>query len=274
MSIFHLTFATEGRLPPFPDEASRREAVCILHRVAGTALVLYFVVDDHLHAVLLCDRQRAGRLARAILLALERVCAAPLAPADIRPVRNRDHMQTLVPYLLTQLDHHGVPGNQATWAGSPFPDLVGARIIGSSPLRIRDALPRFRLGEAYAAVGLRRQEIQPWPIDMIAVTGAARLAAAATAAMCAPPGSPTNQPREVRARASAARLASAAGIRTMDMAAALGISSRGVRSARGRAVSEAELRAVRMWLALDEAARVLPEIRDGARRGGDRRGAA
>ncbi len=265
MTIHHLTFATAGRLPPFPDEARRRAAVAHIHRIAGDVLVLYFVADDHLHVVLLCDRDRAGRLARALLLALRTVAHAALQPADIRPVRDRDHMTTLVPYLLTQLDRHGIDGNQATWAGSCFPDLVGARVVGAQRLRLHDALPRFHVRAAYAAIGLPQVPLRPWPVERVADLGPVRLARAAEAALCAPPESRGNRPRHVKVRACVSQLADAAGFRTADIARSLGVSPRGVRAARTKPVSTADLDAVRTWLALEDAARVLPERRAGPR---------
>ena len=105
MRSYHVTFAAAGRHPLFPTEASRRAAVRALGRVAGAWIVLFALVDDHVHVVVHCEEDRVGRLARAILLALRAVAAVEIEPAHVRPVRDRGHMEWLVTYVLTQPRH-------------------------------------------------------------------------------------------------------------------------------------------------------------------------
>ncbi len=88
MHIWHLTYASDGRNPLFPDEVACRKAVLVLGRVAGTSTVLFSIVDDHLHLVLWCDRQRRGRLARAVVQALRQVAPVPVEPARVRALEN------------------------------------------------------------------------------------------------------------------------------------------------------------------------------------------
>ena len=89
MPSWHLTVASDGRTPLFPDEARRRAAVRTLARVAGQELVLFSVVDDHVHLVVTCDRSRVGWLGRAVVLGLRTVAAARgrALPPPSRPKR-------------------------------------------------------------------------------------------------------------------------------------------------------------------------------------------
>jgi REP element-mobilizing transposase RayT len=140
MNIWHLTYASDGRNPLFPDEVACRKAVRVLGRVAGTSTVLFSIVDDHLHLVLWCDRQRRGRLARALVQALRQVAPVPVESARVRAVENRSHMKWLVDYVLSQTIHHGIPSHPALWSGSCFPDLIGARQVPGLDLQLRRAL--------------------------------------------------------------------------------------------------------------------------------------
>ncbi len=144
MHIWHLTYASDGRNPLFPDEVACRKAVRVLGRVAGTSTVLFNIVDDHLHLVLWCDRQRRGRLARALVQALRQVATVPVESARVRAVENRAHMKWLVDYLLSQTIHRGIPAHTALWSGSCFPDLIGARWVPRMELQLRKALPPKR----------------------------------------------------------------------------------------------------------------------------------
>lgn len=47
--IWHLTFSSRTRLPLFPTESARRHAVARIRTIANAELLLYDVVDDHLH---------------------------------------------------------------------------------------------------------------------------------------------------------------------------------------------------------------------------------
>ena len=220
MHIWHLTYASDGRNPLFPDEVACRKAVRVLGRVAGTSTVLFSIVDDHLHLVLWCDRQRRGRLARALVQALRQVAPVPVEPARVRAVENRSHMKWLVDYLLSQTIHHGIPSHPALWSGSCFPDLIGARLVPGLKLQLRKALPRFRMRDIYRAVG--------------------------------PTLSGKSAP-VVQARRAAAQLANQAGMGIADVAWALDIAPRSVRRLHGPRVDAGTAKVVRMRLALENA---------------------
>jgi hypothetical protein len=175
MALWHLTLASDGRLPLFPTEAERRLGLLALVRVALHELVLFCIVDDHLHAVLLAALERIGQLRSALSRALG------LAGSSVKQVESRSHMQWLVRYLVTQPAHHKLCDHPALWSGSCFQDLVGARALDGLRLRLAEALPRLRLEELCEMAGLGWRV--PVPVDDQAVraAGAPRLAAAAAA---------------------------------------------------------------------------------------------
>ncbi len=61
MEIWRLRFSSDGRHPLFPAEPLRRAAVLVLVGHAGPWLVTVGIVDDHLHVVVVCIRERAGK---------------------------------------------------------------------------------------------------------------------------------------------------------------------------------------------------------------------
>jgi hypothetical protein len=247
MALWHLTLASDGRLPLFPSEAERRHGLLALARVALHELVLFCIVDDHLHAVLTAALERIGHLRSALSRALG------LSGSSVKQVESRSHMQWLVRYLVTQPAHHKQCDHPALWTGSCFQDLVGARVLGGLRLRIADALPRLRLEELCEMAGLGWRV--PAPVDDHAVraAGAPRLALAAAAAVCAPPGLAGHTAPENRARTLVAVLGSRAGIGVGDLAWATQLTPNGLRRHLWREIDERESRAVRMRLALEAA---------------------
>lgn len=255
MRSWHLTFAAAGRHPLFPLEAARRAAVRALGRVAGDAVVLFALVDDHVHVVLFCEEAHVGRLARAILLALRRLAAAAIEPAHVRPVRDRSHLEWLVGYLLGQPEHHGLSEHPALTTGSCWPDLVGARRVPGLTLPLLRALPRFRLRDACRHVGLPEVELRPVSLDVVRAAGAVRLAETVASALAVGPGLEGNAPPVVEARAAIVQLGTAAGIHLAELAHALGVGPDAARKMGARPPDEGVLRAARTALALEAAVR-------------------
>lgn len=250
--IWHLTFATDGRLPLLGEEGALRRAVRTLGVVAPGELLLFAIVDDHLHLVVCCDVARRGRIASALALALRPLLRSPLGAPHVRPVESRSHLVWLVRYLLTQTRHHDLAAHPALATGSCFADLVGARCVaglGAGPLH--DALPRLRPGELYEIVGVR----PPGPLsdEAIRSLGPGRLLAAASAALAAPPGLAGRSAPEVEARRAAASLAAAVGISRAELRWALGLTRQGIDHLRGRPAAPALEAAIRLRLALEEA---------------------
>jgi len=253
MQTWQMRFSAEGRPTLFPDEALRREAVWTVGRVCAGIVVLLSIVDDHLHLLLLCDRARVGRVAHDLLLALRPLAAPGLEPAWFKPVSGRNHLESLVEYLLTQAPHHGLPQHPALYSGNGFVDLVGARAVDGLELRLADALPRYRQRTAYEAVGLPAVPLVPATVEEVRTAGPVRLAEAAKAALCVGPELQGRTRPITRARVAAARLAREADLRSRDLAGPLGISQRAVQMAARESPREADVQAVRLRLALEDA---------------------
>ncbi len=262
MRSCHLTFAAAGRHPLFPGEAARRAAVRALGRVAGAWIVLFAVVDDHVHVVLSCEEERVGRLARAILLALRPLASAEIEPAHVRPVRDRRHLECLVGYVLSQPQHHGLSEHAALTTGSCYPDLVGARVVPGMAMPILRALPRFRLRDACRHVGLPEVELRPASLDVVRAAGAARLVEAVGNALAVGPPLAGNVPAVVEARAAAVQLAAAAGLHLAEVAHALGVGPDAARKVGARPSDERIHRAARVRLALEAAIAAAPRSAD------------
>ena len=255
MQSWHLTFATDGRNPLCPEEGARLAMVRALARVAGEHAVLFCVVDDHIHLVVLCERQEAGRIAQRLSLALRPLAAVEVDPARVRPVESRSHLQSLVRYVLDQPRHHHLGEHPGLFAGSCFVDLVGARVLDGLKLRIQDALPRLRLRDVYQSVGLRPVRLTSATKDEIRAAGAVRLATAGAAALGVEPTLESKRPSAVKARTAVCRIGNSVGIPASELAFALGITQRAVRRLADRVVDERLLVSVALRLALEDAVR-------------------
>jgi hypothetical protein len=251
MGIWHLTFATDGRLPLFTDEGAIRRAVLALGAVAADEILLFAIVDDHLHLVVRCDVARRGRIECAVSLALRPLVSAPVGTPNVRPVLTRSHLRWLVTYLLTQARHHGLAAHPALATGACFQDLVGARVVhGISARPLREALPRLRCTELCEIV-----EVRP-PVrlgdDAIRSLGLGRLLQVASATLAAPPELAGRTALVVEARRLAAELACMVRVSRTEVCWALGLTRQGLHKLAGRPAAPAALAALRMRLALEE----------------------
>lgn len=259
MNIWHLTWSSVGRHPVAPDERLRRRIVSALARVAGDDVVLFCVVDDHIHVVLRCDEARKGTLSRALTLAFRALSDTPIAVPFTRPVLDRDHLDWLADrYILRQPWKHGLAGHPAVWTGSCFPDLVGARLLPGLSLKVAAALPRWRLRRAFASVFLPERPLEPASDSWLRTIGSARVAAACANAVGADPTLAGNGAADVLARRAAVALASAAGIANSEVAHVLGMSPIASARLKGRAVDDRVLAAARLWIALEAVAASAP----------------
>ena len=100
MGLVHLTYSSDGRHPLCPTERSRRLAVRALARTVGGHTVLFCVVDDHLHLVLICLANQVRRLGQPLLFALRRISAVHISSPHVEPVRSRSHMTWLADQYL------------------------------------------------------------------------------------------------------------------------------------------------------------------------------
>lgn len=251
MIYVHLTFSSVGRLALFTTEALRRVAVRTVVRVAGDRLVLFCVVDDHTHVVIVCEVGRENVIAGGLLRALRSISRAEVASPHVRLVERRAHLSWLVPYSIDQTAHHGIEGHPACWSGSCFQDLVGARAIGFTDARIRTALPRFSRRDFFRMAGLPL--IVPADDSAIRRAGAARIVEASAAAVAADPALQGNGAEIVLARRIAAATGVRAGVSVADLAWTLEVTPRAARRLAAAPLPVHVLDAARMQLAISEA---------------------
>jgi len=252
MDLWHVTWATEGRNPLFPDEGARLRAVAALVEAAAGDLALFCVVDEHVHAVLCGGRALAARRVRAITRRLRGLAVAPVDAARWKPIQDRRHMETVRDYVLRQPSHHGLPGPAALHSGSCCPDLLGARRLPGPVLCVTRALPRFRPVDALGAVGLGWAALAPAGPDALRAVGARRLVAAAAAAVGADPALGGKDPGVVLARRAAAVLARQGGLPLGEVAWALHAAPCSVRRLAVQPIDPAITAAVRLRLALED----------------------
>jgi hypothetical protein len=211
----------------FPGEAPRRAAVRALVRVGGAWIVLFSLVDEHAHVVVLCEPADVRRIARSLHMSLAAHAGVPVLPAHVEPVDNRGHLTTLVRYTLTQVDHHALQAHPAVWSGACFADLVGARVLPGWRMSLREALPRFGVADVMKCVGLEGLLPEPATDAALKEVGVHRLVAAAADAVGADPALPGRTAEVVAARRVALTLARAAGTAPRAIAEGLAVSTRG-----------------------------------------------
>lgn len=100
MEVWHITIASTDRMPLLGDESARRCAVLRLGQLERRDGMLFNFVDDHFHDVQVGERREVARVTAATAYTLQSIVQVELAPAIIRPVEGRGHLQRLVPYVL------------------------------------------------------------------------------------------------------------------------------------------------------------------------------
>ncbi len=234
MQLVHITFASRTRHSLFPSTALRRRALHALARVLRDRLVLFCIVDDHVHVVVFVEPGTGALIAGHVTLAFRALASVELAPPHVKPVDGRRHLESLVRYLLGQTDHHAIATPSHRWEGSCLPDLLGARCLPGVDLRaqLAQALPRLDDHAIIAMVDLHATQVQPASLAEVRDLGAVALASACQAATAA--AAPWGKERPaVHARAAVIRIGQAAGISTADLARACRVSTRAARY-RGR----------------------------------------
>ncbi len=258
MRAWQIRLSTRGRVTLFPSEELRRTAVCSLARVAGEHVLCFSAPDDHGHVIVMCKDESARRLARSIRLAWAPLAGAELDPPWVRPFLSRAHLQEAFEYQLKQNKHHGLGAHAATWSANCFVDLVGARHLPEldNRARLSEALPRYRMRNAFTALGLPPQPLVPADEELVRAVGVARLAKAAAAACCAPPDMEGRGERAFTARTCVGVLSHEAGFSTRDLIRTLDVSAPTARRLVRARVDERYLEAVRVRLALEQVVEV------------------
>ena len=251
MSIFHLTISVRGRRALARDELERRVLVRAIAR-PGRGLLLFCLVDDHLHAVVRVARPRylardIRRAVRALRPDLE------LKPPHLEPVDSRPYLLRLVAYVMRQPEKHGLATAPALWTGSCFQDLVRARVLpGFDPRQLAAELPRLRLREVFEGVGLEPRPLVASGDEALRRAGAARLVDLATGVYAVDPELRGHTKPVVSARILAARIASTVGVPRGEVARFLGVSPQAVGRLAKRVVEPRALDALRRRLTLEE----------------------
>jgi hypothetical protein len=229
MRPWHLNISSVSRLALFPGSHHTRRALWKLVEILGDDLALFCLVDDHLHAVIVCDERTLQPRVRALTRSARALAAVEVNPTHLRVVEGRRHMQTLLEYVLRQPSKHDLPVHPALWEGSCLPDLVGARYLPGLRLRIGDALPRTTQAEALRAVGLPESRLEPVALDTVRSLGPARLLGACAAATGSDPRLQDKRRSEASARRVACTLAKASCIPMSELAWHLGVTRRACR---------------------------------------------
>ncbi len=193
-----------------------------------------------------------------LVLALRPIAATPLAPAYVRPVPTRRHLEWLADeYILRQLAKHGLVGPVALHEGTCFLDLVGARVLPGTAVakQLLEAMPRYRMRRAYRAVGLNERPLRPPDDRTVRAAGAVRIAAATEAVLAAPPGAHGNSPVERTCRRVAVQLCEDVGIGSAECEFALGIGRSALSRLRHGPRDPRLSAAVRLRLAIEERVR-------------------
>jgi hypothetical protein len=251
MSLWQFRWSSEGRGTFFPSERERRRAVRALARVGGPGLLIFSLVDDHIHVVV--EVEKSVRLrARGICLALFSEPAFPVGEFWMRPVDGRSHLFNTVRYYLRQTGHHRIAVHPALWTGSCFPDLVGARRLPGFSKRLGEYLPRMSRMELLEAAGLGGVDLKPADDGVIRHIGACRLAEATSASLALDPKLEGREADVVLARAAVCRLANGAGLARSEVVHALGIPLRSAQRLAHFPVPEDVLAAVRLRSSLEE----------------------
>jgi hypothetical protein len=142
---WHLMLRTDDDRVIAPSAEKRRCLARTVYRVAEPyGLLVFGAADNHLHLVVCCSREEAGRLAQALATALRWRLGLPVRffPARIRAVMDQRHLVSVFHYCLSQRNRHGVQSDPFLDASS-LPELLGARVLATGcQQRVRELLPR------------------------------------------------------------------------------------------------------------------------------------
>ncbi|MBW2733965.1 MAG: hypothetical protein JRH20_16375 [Deltaproteobacteria bacterium] len=128
----------------------------VLQRGRPFRLLVFRLVDTHLHFEVAEPLHRSMELARRIEVAISNTLYAPrqksggdlpvpavgFAPAFPKEIRDQSHLFNVFDYILRQRDHHGLSWDARAEA-SNLPDLLGLRFLGGNTDEVvQKLLPR------------------------------------------------------------------------------------------------------------------------------------
>ena len=252
MQIWHLTFSSANRLPPFPTPGHRLEAARCIARVGAGRVLMFELPDDHGHVMSACREIELPSLRSALTRALTPIAVVPIAASHVQPVRSRVHLLRNVRYFLTQSEHHGI-ARPLLDPGSCFQDLVGARILpGFEPAALKRAAPRLTRADLLAIVKLPESALSPaTPADLrrVGVSAIVRVAAEAVGAKT---DLADRTAATVLARRAAVHTTDLSDLSRRDLRTELQLSARAIRRLAHEPIDSAVLRAVRLRVSIEE----------------------
>jgi hypothetical protein len=153
---FHVTARLFDDRVITPTTSNRRRlARSILRFGKESGLLVFAIVDTHLHAALVCSREAAGRFIWRTELSAQALFryGVPFERARIRRITDQKHLANAFRYVLRQYQRHGLEMDPF-FDGTALPDLLGFR-AGNAwlPGRVRQLLPRVRREELLEIVG-------------------------------------------------------------------------------------------------------------------------
>jgi REP element-mobilizing transposase RayT len=249
MPIWHIVIVAVGRRAFYPSEAALLAGLTAIVRCTAGRLLLFCIVDDHIHVVVETDHP--GDLESALGRSLAATTPVGLESAHRTPVEDAAHLRRLVPYLLIQPEKHGMRVHPALWPGSCFLDLVGVRRLPGLELRLESHLQRFDPADAFRVLQLPTAPLTVPTRMHLRRLGASRIVRAAAAApgVALPLG---RDPAASAARRAAAAVATAAGIAPLELAFALGVHVRSAQRLMRHEPDRDLCRAPCLYLALEE----------------------
>jgi hypothetical protein len=142
---WHLMFRTDDDRVIAPSRAKRRLLARTVYKIVEPYGLLSFgAADNHLHLVVCCTREEAGRLAQGLAVALRVVLdiAVPFFPVRFKAIKTQKHLETAFHYALSQRNRHGVHSDPFLDSCS-LHELLGARVLPTDcRQRVREMLPR------------------------------------------------------------------------------------------------------------------------------------
>lgn len=250
MNHYHITISTQSRKPLFLNDNQYHSGLRALARVSAE-LNLFCFADDHVHLLISSAEETISRTAGIFQKVLGKTTSESLNPAHITPVESRIHAQRLLPYIITQPEHHNFKSHKALWRGSCFPDLVGARYISGMKLQVDKLLPRFHISQALQLAGIGVSSLKAADNVEIREAGLSRLKEASIDALAGDRPLEGRDTLTVTARAVISHIALEVGFRPLDIADVLDISRQSVYNLRKIEISKKAVVAVRKRLCLE-----------------------
>jgi len=221
MSLWHWMVRTADGLPIFVDRAMRLRAIRHLARYLGARTLWFGFSDNHVHFVIEADPGKIRRIGRDLVGILRRLSARTFQPPFAQPIENQRHLLNCWPYVVANLDRHGVPGNALLDDGSGLADVIGARILpGFDPTTWAKFLPRRGIADKLVELKLPANAGDTAPIELVRELGAVALARAA-AACVGWVDLTSDAPLVVHARAAVVDLGFSAGVARAEIGHAL-----------------------------------------------------